>query len=279
MRELFLLLTKSRRFMSGLVLFTLIMGFALIGPWFHQVNPFAMTGGLFYRPSDQFLLGTDNLGRDILSQLMHGTRTSMMIGLIAGGAATSIGVVIGSVAGFTGGLVDDILMGFTNILITIPPIVVLILLSVAVSVRSAVVMGIIIGVTSWPWTARAVRAQATSLKEREHVDLARITGFNNVEMIVREILPYMFSYIFMVFILQVTSGILSEATLSMLGLGPFRTVSLGQMLHWSLLWESVRVGAWWAFIPAVICLTTISFSLQTMNTGMDEVFNPKLRKD
>jgi len=237
-----------------------------------------MVGGLFNPPSEKAILGTDNLGRDVFTQLMYGTGTSLLIGFVAGVVATGIGVTIGAVAGFKGGFVDELLMGITNVLITIPAIVVLILLSIAIKSRSAVVMGVIIGITSWPWTARAVRAQTSSLKTREHVDLARISGYTTVELIVKEILPYMFSYIFMAFILQFSAGITNEATLSMLGLGPYQTVSLGVMLHWALLWEAVRTGAWWAFLPPVVFLAVASFSLMLINAGLDEVFNPRLRK-
>lgn len=278
MGEVFTLLFKSKRFIAGLVLFVAVLTFGLIGPLFSNIDPFKSVGGLFDAPSQKALLGTDNLGRDVFTQLMYGTRTSLLIGLIAGAVSTVIGVGIGSLAGYRGGLVDEILMGLTNIFITIPPIVILILLSVAVSVRSAAAMGVIIGITGWPWTARAVRAQASSLRTREHIDVARMTGMGTVEMIIREILPYMMSYIFMAFILQLTSAIRNEATLSMLGLGPNQTVSLGIMLHWALLWEAIRTGAWWAFLPPVFFLTIVSFSLMLMNSGMDEVFNPRLRK-
>ncbi len=278
MAEILTLLFKSKRFIAGFVLFALILGFGILGPLVNPQDPTRSIGGLYDAPSTQALLGTDNLGHDILSQLMHGTKTSLLIGLIAGIVATLIGVTIGSLAGYRGGLTDEILMGLTNIFITIPPIVILILLSVAVTSRSAIGMGMIIGVTGWPWTARAVRAQASSLRTREHIDVARITGIGTVEMVIREVLPYMFSYIFMAFILQLTGAIANEATLSMLGLGPSNSVSLGMMLHWALLWEAIRVGAWWAFVPPVFFLTVISFSLMLMNSGMDEIFNPRLRK-
>ncbi len=278
MGEVFTLLFKSKRFIMGLILFCTLLTFGLLGPAFTGIDPFKSLGGLFDAPSAQAWLGTDNLGRDVFTQLMYGTRTSLLIGLIAGTIATLLGVTIGSFAGYRGGLIDETLMGMTNIFITIPSIVILILLSVAVNIRSAPAMGLIIGVTGWPWTARAVRAQASSLRTREHIDVARITGMGTFEMIVREVLPYMFSYIFMAFILQLSSAILNEATLSMLGLGPNQTVSLGIMLQWALLWEAVRTGAWWAFLPPVFFLTVISFSLMLMNSGMDEVFNPRLRK-
>jgi len=138
-------------------------------------------------------------------------------------------------------------------------------------------MGLVLGITSWPWTARAVRAQSLSLRNREHVDIARLNGVSTVEIIIREIMPYLLSYIFMAFILQVATGILNEAGISMLGLGPSNIVSLGTMLSWALLFESVRSGAWWAFVPPAITIALITFSLYFMNSGMDELFNPKLR--
>ncbi|NLY51563.1 MAG: ABC transporter permease [Firmicutes bacterium] len=278
MGEVLVLVLRSRRFMIGAILFLAVLCFGVIGPRVTDRNPFQMVGGLFNPPSEKAILGTDNLGRDVFTQLMYGTGTSLLIGFVAGVVATGIGVTIGAVAGFKGGLVDELLMGITNVLITIPAIVVLILLSIAIRSRSAVVMGVIIGITSWPWTARAVRAQTSSLRTREHVDLARISGYTTAELIVKEILPYMFSYIFMAFILQFSAGITNEATLSMLGLGPYQTVSLGVMLHWALLWEAVRTGAWWAFLPPVVFLAVASFSLMLINAGLDEVFNPRLRK-
>lgn len=278
MGEVLILVFRSRRFIIGAVLFLSVLAFGVIGPLISDRDPFQMAGGLFDAPSEKSILGTDNLGRDVFTQLMYGTGTSLLIGFVAGVVATTIGVSIGTVAGFKGGFIDELLMGITNILITIPSIVVLILLSVAVKGRSAMVMGVIIGVTAWPWTARAVRAQTSSLRTREHVDLARISGYTTAELIIKEVMPYMFSYIFMAFILQFSGGITNEATLSMLGLGPYQTVSLGVMLHWALLWESVRTGAWWAFIPPVLFLAVTSFSLMLINAGMDEVFNPRLRK-
>jgi peptide/nickel transport system permease protein len=275
--ELLTILLRSQRFMIGITLFLLVLLFAILGPMLTAREPLERVGGLYNPPSSEALLGTDNFGRDVLTQLMYGTRTSLFIGVIAGLVATFVGVFIGTLAGYLGGLVEEGLMGITNVLITIPPIVVLILLSVAINARSAAIMGIIIGVTAWPWTARAVRAQTSSLRTREHINIARISGVGHLEMMLVEVLPYMFSYIFMAFILQFTGGILAEATLSMLGLGPFQTISLGVMLNWALLWEAVRVGAWWAFVPPTVFLSITSFALMLMNAGMDEIFNPTLR--
>ncbi len=110
------------------------------------------------------------------------------------------------------------------------------------------------------------------------MDIARISGAGAASLILREILPYMLSYIVMAFVLQLSSGILQEAALAMLGLGPSNAISLGIMLHWALLWESVRTGAWWAFIPPTVLLTLIAFSLLLLQSSADEIFNPRLRR-
>ena len=271
-------LFKSKKFIFGFLLFSSICLFVVVGPLISKGDPFEMVGGLFNSPSSERILGTDNFGRDVFIQLMYGIRTSLKVGFIAGIIATIIGVVMGAIAGYKGGTTEETLMGITNVFLTIPPIVILILLSIAIRTRTSSVIGLIIGITSWPWTARAVRAQASSLRSREHIDMAKISGFKTGEIIVEEILPYMLSYIVMAFILQVAGGILNEAALSMLGLGAYHAISLGIMLEWALLWEAVRVGAWWAFLPPAFFLTVITFSLMCMNTGMDEFFNPKLRR-
>jgi peptide/nickel transport system permease protein len=267
------------RFLFSLIMLLLILGFSFLGPLIlNRPDALVTVGGLYDAPSSTAWLGTDNFGRDVFTQLMYGTRTSLIIGLIAGLVATLLGLLIGTVAGFRGGILEEALMALTNVVITIPSIVILILLSIAINSRSIEVMGLIIGITSWPWTARAVRAQASSLRTREHVEIARLSGAGTLSLIFWEILPFMLSYVVMAFVLQLSSGILTEATLSMLGLGPSGNVSLGIMLQWALLWESVRTGAWWAFVPPALFLTLIAFSLLLLQSSIDEIFNPRLRR-
>jgi peptide/nickel transport system permease protein len=271
------LLTNSR-FRFSLIILVVLMIFAVVGPFINDRNPLFAVGGRFDPPSSKVWLGTDVIGNDVFLQLMHGVGTSLRIGLIAGVVATIIGVFVGTFAGYLGGWVDEALTGATNIIITIPSIVILILLSVSLETRSLTSLGLVIGVTSWPWTARAVRAQTASLRTREHVDIAKLSGANTLSIILWEILPYMFSYIFMAFILQLGSGILNEAGLSLLGLGPTNTISLGKMLQFAIQGEAIRTGAYWAFLPPTILLTVISFSLLLLQSSLDEIFNPKLRK-
>jgi peptide/nickel transport system permease protein len=167
----------------------------------------------------------------------------------------------------------------TNLFLVIPQLVLLILLSASLEEgRSLSLIALIIGCTTWTWSARAVRAQSASLRGRDHVSLARINGYGTFEIVLLHILPYLFSYVFMVFILQTAAGILSEATISMLGLGPYDSVSLGKILNEAIRQEALTDGAWWAFLPAMILVTVIAFSLYVVNTAMEGVWNPRLRK-
>lgn len=229
-------------------------------------------------PSAQYWFGTDNFSRDIFLEMAYGARLSLTVGLMAGCIATVVGITIGLVAGFVGGMVDNILSTLTNIFIVIPSNVILILIAIALGqMKDAWVTGLIIGLTTWPWTARAVRAQTTSLRHRDHVNMARITGYSMPRIILTEILPYIASYVVMAFILQVAGGIGSEATLAILGLGDPTALSLGRMINWAMNYEAIRNGRWWEFVPVAVCIAMITYGLYLMNSGMDQVFNPKIR--
>jgi ABC-type dipeptide/oligopeptide/nickel transport system permease subunit len=227
-------------------------------------------------------LGTDNFGRDVLPELVQAMGVSLLIGLVAGLLATSIGLIMGLAAGYIGGVVDDILMFFTNIFTVIPTFILMILISYSIGQerRGAVTIALVIGFTSWYWTARAVRAQVISLRNRDHVSLSKLSGHPLARIIFTDILPYIASYVFMAFILQVSSAILTEASLAILGLGPKTTdvPTLGLMLNWAFIYQAQILGKWWAYMPVIIVIALISFSLNLMNTGLDQVYNPALRE-
>ena len=227
-------------------------------------------------------LGTDNFGRDTMSELVKATGVSLIIGLIAGTIATFIGLLVGLLAGYLGGWVDDVLMFIANLFTVIPGFVLLILIyySLGPEARGTITCAVIIGITSWVWTARSVRSQVISLRNRDHVNLSKLSGHSLMRIVLTDILPYIASYVVMAFILQVSSGILAEAQLSLLGLGPKTTEvpTLGLMMNWAKLFGAyTSSNAWWAYFPVVLVITLISFSLNLMNTGLDQVFNPTLR--
>jgi len=156
----------SPRFYVAAVMLAVILLIAIFGPLIVQTDPNATVGGLYDKPAGwgPLLLGTDNEGQSVIANLVYGTRTSLIVGLIAGTVATVIGLALGLIAGFKGGLIDNIISSVTNIFLVIPVIIVIILISVALDNRSIFVLSLIIGFCSWPWLARAVRAQTVSVQ-------------------------------------------------------------------------------------------------------------------
>jgi len=226
-------------------------------------------------------LGTDNFGRDVLTELVKATGVSLEIGFIAGFIATLIGLSLGLFAGYIGGLADDVIMFITNLFTVIPPLVMLILISFSIGQdkRGPETIAIVIGFTSWVWTARAVRSQVISLRNRDHVNMSKLSGHSIVHIIAADILPYIASYVVMALILQIASGILAEAGLSIIGLGPKTTEvpTLGLMMNWAMIYQAQILGKWWAYFPVILTIALITFSMNLMNTGLDQVFNPALR--
>ena len=263
-------LLKSPMFVIGISIFIITLLIALLGPMFYHVdiNARDIVAGPYAGSSGDHLLGTDHLGRDYVSLLIEGLRSSLYVGLVAGVIATTIGVLIGLFGGFRGGWIDEVLNMLTNIFIVIPQFVILVLISSAVKDgRSLTLM-----------SARAVRAQASSLRSRDHISLAKINGASTLNIVIKHVLPYLLSYVFMVFIMQVSSGILSEASISMIGLGPLDSTSLGIILNQAKDNGALSDGIWIAFLPATIIITLTVFALFLINTSMEGVFNPRLRK-
>jgi peptide/nickel transport system permease protein len=226
-------------------------------------------------------LGTDNFGRDVLTELVKATGVSLQLGLVAGIVATLIGLTLGLLSGYIGGMVDDIIVFITNLFTVIPSIVLLILISFSIGQeqRGVFTIATVIGLTAWPWTTRAVRAQVISLRNRDHVNLSKLSGHSIIHIIITDIFPYIASYVVMALILQISAAILAEANLSILGLGPRTTEfpTLGLMMNWAMIYQAEILGKWWAYFPVLVAIALITFSMNLMNTGLDQVFNPALR--
>jgi ABC-type dipeptide/oligopeptide/nickel transport system permease subunit len=226
-------------------------------------------------------LGTDNFGRDVLTELVKAASVSLQIGLVAGVVATLIGLTLGLLSGYIGGVVDDVIMFITNLFTVIPSIILLILISFSIGQdkRGPFTIAAVIGLTSWFWTTRAVRAQVISLRNRDHVNMSKLSGHSIIHIIITDILPYIASYVVMALILQISAGILAEASLSIIGLGPRTTEipTLGLMMQWAMIYQAEILGKWWAYFPVLLVIALITFSMNLMNTGLDQVFNPTLR--
>ncbi|HAF70481.1 MAG: Permease protein, ABC transporter [Acetothermia bacterium 64_32] len=269
---------RNRKLRLGLsvVLFFLLLTF--VGPLLTDYDPWGYIGAPAQPPSAEHWFGTTTFGQDVFSQFVHGLGPAFLVGALGGGLATLIGTAIGFVAGYRGGWIDEILNMLTNIVIVIPTFAVLLIIAAYLEVRSFFIEAVFIGCTAWPWTARAVRAQTLSLRAREFVDLARISGMRASKIVAFEVAPNMMSYLVMVFILQFGGAILNAATLDFIGLGPTTGISLGLMMNYAVLWGALQLGMWWWFVPPGLAIALIVGALYITNVGLDEVFNPKLRE-
>lgn len=223
-------------------------------------------------------MGTTTFGQDVYAQFVHGLRATFLVGVVGGAIAAVIAMLVGFLAGYRGGVVDEILNMVTNVVLVLPALAVLLIINAYLGVRSVAVQGLFIGLTSWPWAARAIRAQTFSLRTREFVDLARLSGCSTWRIVFREIASNMSSYLFMMFILLFGGSILIASSLDFIGLGPTEGVSLGLMLQSAQQWSALQLGMWWWFVPPGAGITAIVGALYVANVGLDEVFNPKLRE-
>lgn len=269
---------RNGKLLAGLAVFTLLLLTALIGPLLLAGDPNAYVGLAAQPPSGEHWFGTTHFGQDVFAQFVHGLRATFHVGALGGGIAAVIGMVVGFTAGYRGGIVDEILNALTNVVLVLPALAVLLVINAYLGVRSLTVQAVFIGLTSWPWAARAIRAQTLSLRARDFTDLARLSGVSTWKIIVREIAPNMSSYLFMTFILLFGGAILIGASLDFIGLGPTQGISLGLMLNNAAQWNALHLGMWWWFVPPGAGITAIVGSLYVMNVGLDEVFNPKLRE-
>jgi peptide/nickel transport system permease protein len=269
---------RNGKLRVGLIILLIFIVLTFVGPLMTHYAPDEFVTSGAQPPSAANWLGTTTFGEDVFTQLVYGLRATFFVGIVGGGLGTLLGVLIGFIAGYKGGILDEALNMMTNVVLVIPTLAVLLIIAAYLRVRGILVESVFIGLTAWPWAARAVRAQTFSLRTRDFVDLARMTGMKPLKIIFTEIAPNMMSYLLLVFILQFGGAILTAATLDFIGLGPTNAISLGLMMNMALLWSALMLGTWWWFVPPGLVITIIVGALYVTNVGLDEVFNPKLRE-
>jgi len=276
--ELLYFMLRNAKLRVGVVIVLLFVVLALAGPLLTKNQPRDYVAPGAQPPTSEFWFGTTSFGEDVFAQFVYGLRATFIVGIIGGGLGTIIGILIGFIAGYRGGIVDEILNMLTNIVLVVPSLVVLLIIAAYLEVRGFLFESLFIGVFSWPWAARAIRSQTFSLRSRDFVDLARLSGMKPLKIIFTEIAPNMMSYLLLTFILQFGGAILTAATLDFIGLGPTTGMSLGLMMNNANIYSAVMLHMWWWFVPPGLAITAIVGALYVTNVGLDEVFNPKLRE-
>ena len=265
---------KTRTAVFGLVVIIIFALIAINAKWLMPYDPYTITADRFAPPSAEHWLGTDDMGRDILSRIMIGSRVSLTIGFFIAALSLSIGIVVGAVSGYFGGKIDAFLQRLVEMVQMLPSlvltIVVLLLLGGGID-RIILIMGLL----GWTGTSRVVRAEFLSHREREYVEAGRALGFSKLHLIFSEILPAVIPTIMVIMAMNISGAILMEAGLSFLGLGDTSIITWGQMLQNAQRWLS---AAWWiSFFPGLaIFLTVLSFNL--MGDGINDAINPYLKE-
>jgi peptide/nickel transport system permease protein len=241
-------------------------------------DPTAFVARPHLEPSAQHIFGTEGQGKDVFTQTVWGARISLTVGFATGLLTTLVGMVIGLTAGYFRGKVDDFLSLLMNLFLVIPGLPLLVV--VAAYLRPSLwTIVIALAFTGWAWPARIIRSQTLSLREKDFVSAATVSGENNARIIFLDILPNMASIIVGSMIGSVTYAIGTEAALSAIGLTNVSEISWGTNLYWAQNNAGLLVGAWWTFIPSGLCIAFVAFGLSLINYGMDEVTNPRLRAE
>jgi peptide/nickel transport system permease protein len=264
---------------AGLVMLLLFAVMAIFAPFLASsegLDVTKVTAPSLAEPSWQYPLGTDDLGRSVLTLIIWGSRVSLLVGLLAALVSMIVGSTLGIIAGYKGGFADIALMRFTDWFLVIPWLALAITLA-AILGQSLVIIILVIGLTSWPWTARLVRSQTLSVRERPYIERARGLGARGIHVVGKHVLPNVFPVIMAQTILSIALAILSESTLSFIGLGDPLRASWGAVLNNAFEAGAPTLGAYWWIGAPGICIVLVVLAFTMCGTALEEILNPRLR--
>ncbi|GCE15990.1 ABC transporter permease [Tengunoibacter tsumagoiensis] len=273
------LVTRNGKVTLGTFVALVFVLIALLGPVFLHADPNAFGIDSLAPPSADHWLGTTQTGQDVFTQVIIGARSSVTWGLVTGVLVTLISIVLGLTAGYFGGVIDDIISVIINVFLLLPGFPLAIVLAAFFPWKGSVTVTMVLVITGWAYGARVLRAQTMSLRNRDFVEAARSSGEHTWRIIFFEILPNQISIVAGNLIGAIVYALLAAAGLEFLGLGDPNNVSWGVMLFWAQNNDAILLGAWWWFLPPGLCIAFLSAALSLINFGMDEVANPRLRKE
>ena len=273
--------TSTRRhpqLAAGFAIVLLVVAFGPVGSLFVDTTLARVDSAAPNQvPSFAHPLGTDAAGRDLLSVMVAGTPLTLRIGFIAGAGGLGIGIVLGFIAGYFGGLVDTLIKGAADVLLTIPGLLFLVVLATSLHTEVSVnMMALVVASLAWMIPTRTIRSQVLSIRERAYVQVARLSGMGDLEIIVRELLPNLLPYLAASFVSAVGAAILASIGLEALGLGPQNEPTLGMTIYWALYYTSLLRGIWWWWAPPMVMIVLIFIGLFLVSLGLDRIANPRL---
>lgn len=279
MSEIFGVLWKNRKSRIGMIMLAVFVAVSIFGPWLTPYNPNAANFQDMLGPSWQHWLGTTQNGQDVMSELIAGTRISVIVSFSVGAIATFLAMLIGITAGYVSGWVDEVLSFLTNVFLVLPGLPLLIVLASYAPGRGMSLIVVIIGLTGWPWGARVLRSQVVTLRTRDFVVAARLAGDSVGRIISREVVPNMLSLVMANFLGASTAGLLAAVGLEFLGFGNPNQLSWGSMLYWAQNSSALLEGQWaWILSPG-LCIAFFGMALVLINFGFDAVSNPRLQEE
>ncbi|MEK1902927.1 MAG: ABC transporter permease [Rhizobium sp.] len=270
-------LLRNRKALIGLAIIAFIIIVAVAAPLLTHYDPAARTGRPHQPPSVDHILGTTRIGQDVFARLIYGARTSLAVGFGAGLLITAVGTALGIISGYRGGKTDEVISFFTNMVLVVPNLPLLLVLAAFIGQASPLVIALILGGTSWAWGARVTRAETLSVKQKDYVKSAEMMGEPQWRIMTFEIFPNVISIVGINFIGSVIFAIITEATLEFLGLGDPRVVSWGTMLYNAQKASALSVGAWWDILTPCFALAFLGIGMSLLNFAVDEIANPRLR--
>lgn len=277
-RKNFKLFFGNKRAVFGVCLLGLFLILAFVGPMVYEYqHDQYFLGPRIGAPTEEFKLGFDEMGRDVFGAVVYGTRASLAIGVFVALLIVLIGTTVGIAAGYYGGVIDIVLMRVTEVFMLIPSMPLIMTIAAIVGQNFTNII-VILGVTGWTSTARLVRAQTLSIKQRNYVERAKSIGASDFYIMRKHIMPNVFPLVFSNIILLVQNSIILESTLAFLGIGDPTIPTWGQLLRSARESGAISAGYWWLFIPAGICLVGLAASFVFIGYGFDEILNPKLRR-
>jgi peptide/nickel transport system permease protein len=270
---------KNKLAMTGMLILVFFLLVAILGPILvpFSTMEFGKVEDMLLPPSSLHFFGTDDMGRDVLANLISGARISLLIGVLATVISMFIGTLVGILAGYFGKGIDNLLMRISDFFLVIPwlPLMMVLAAILGTSLWNIILL---IGVTGWAGTARVVRAQTLSVKERQFVERAVSIGAGSFHIMLKHILPNVFPLVFANTVLVAAVAIISETTLSFLGLGDPTMASWGMMLHYAFEGGATAAGAYWYYLPPGICVVLVVLAFTLLGYAFDEILNPKLRE-